>query len=85
VLQIWRSVVDDPVASRARPAPPDLTIAADRSIVRPESAKTNLLKRNCDVGQAAAARPRRLERVGLLTELGDSARASRAREHNKSG
>jgi hypothetical protein len=28
---------------------------------------------------STAARPRRLERVGLLTELGESARASRAR------
>ena len=51
VLQIFRSVVDDPVA-RAAPAPADI-IDRPTSIVAPnqKSANNNPLKRNGDVDQ----------------------------------
>jgi hypothetical protein len=55
----------------------DLTIAADRSF----APNRNSLKWNRRRRPAAAARPRRRERVALLTEW---ARASRARNGNES-
>jgi hypothetical protein len=89
VLQIFRSVVDDPVAD-SWPAPPARRphrhhlVRPDRpsSIVAPnrKSLKWNRRRRS-----AAAAPRRRLERAELLTKLGEPARASRAREGNEYG
>jgi len=61
--------VDDPVGAEAHPAPPDLTIAADRSIVRSESPRTEITKKNRRRRSAAAAPARRRQRVALLAEL----------------
>src|SRR5674476_702991 len=62
VLQIFRSIVDDPVA-RAAPAPADI-IDRPSSIVAPnQTANNNPLKRNGDVDQQPYSR---LEPVGLL-------------------
>jgi hypothetical protein len=80
VLQIFRSVVDDPVA-RAAPAPADI-IDRPSSIVAPkQTANNNPLKRTGDVDQQPYSR---LEPVGLLGAARshsslESARASRAR------
>ena len=80
VLQIFRSVVDDPVA-RAAPAPADI-IDRPSSIVAPnQTANNNPLKRKGDVDQQPYSR---LEPVGLLGAARshsslESARASRAR------
>jgi hypothetical protein len=62
VLQIFRSVVDDPVA-RAASAPADIIII-DRP--EPESANNNSAKQKWRRQPAAAAPPRRLEPVALL-------------------
>ena len=56
MLQIFRSVVDDPVA-RAAPAPADI-IDRPSSIVAPnQNLRTNPLKRNGDVDQQPQRRP----------------------------
>ena len=75
VLQIFRSVVDDPVA-RAAPAPADI-IDRPSSIVAPnQTANNNPLKRKGDVDQQPYSR---LEPVGLRQSSLESASASRAR------
>jgi hypothetical protein len=57
VLQIFRSVVDDPVG-RAAPAPADIIIDRPSSIVAPnQNLRTNPLKRNGDVDQQPQRRP----------------------------
>jgi hypothetical protein len=76
MLQIFRSVVDDPVA-RAAPAPADI-IEPPELHRRPEleSANNNPLKRKGDVDQQPYSR---LEPVGLRQSSLESASASRAR------
>ncbi len=74
MLQIFRSVVDDPVA-RAAPAPADI-IDRPSSIVAPNLPTTIPLNRNGDVNQQPYSR---LEPVGLRQSSLESARASRAR------
>jgi hypothetical protein len=76
MLQIFRSVVDDPVA-RAAPAPADI-------IRSPELHRRNTLKRNGDVDQQPYSR---LEPVGLLGAqlAGIGARLARARMGRESG
>ena len=75
VLQIFRSVVDDPVAGCARsapaPSPPrpgeaDVSIGADRRAPASaaESANNNSAKKNCRRRPAAAAPPSRPVQVG---------------------
>jgi hypothetical protein len=72
MLQIFRSVVDDPVA-RAAPAPADI-IDRPSSIVAPnQTANNNPLKRNGDVDHS------RLEPVGLLGAARWNRRSPRAR------
>src|SRR5665213_1132644 len=83
VLQIFRSVVDDPVA-RAAPAPADI-IDRPSSIVAPnQTANNNPLKRKGDVDQQPYSR---LEPVGLLGAqlAGIGARLARAREGSECG
>jgi hypothetical protein len=75
MLQIFRSVVDDPVA-RAAPAPADI-IDRPSSIVAPnQTANNNPLKRKGDVDQQPYSR---LEPVGLLgAAAADAARPAGA-------
>src|ERR1019366_9392967 len=80
VLQIFRSVVDDPVA-RATPAPADIIDRPSSNVAPKPTANNNPLKRKGDVDQQPYSR---LEPVGLLGAARshsslESARASRAR------
>jgi len=89
VLQIFRSVVDDPVADCC-PAPPrrrgGRIIISFAPIARaPSSPQTEITKMESATSSAAAAPPRRLEQVGLRQSSLESARASRAREGNDTG
>ena len=85
MLQIFRYLFDDPVPRCARPPAPH----HHRSPRSPElyrSPRTDSAKKKWRRHPAAAAPPRRLNqiaRVGLLTELGVSAPASRARNHDQ--
>ena len=91
MLQIFRSVVDDPVAPCARPAPApsppprpgeaDISIGADPELQRPppKSANNNSAKKKCRRRPAAAAPPSRPVQVGLpqsaLELIGAASRA----------
>src|SRR5665647_2721479 len=79
VLQIFRSVVDDPVA-RAAPAPADI-IDRPSSIVAPnQTANNNPLKRNGDVDHSRSSRS-----LCSAQLAGIGARLARAREASDPG